>query len=69
LIFSLRPGEAVSHANPGEAFGSRFDVIEEGQRFQAWSRNEDQKPWKSRNAPVPIAICVLHYLFLGPLYW
>jgi len=40
-----------------------FRWLQEGQRFQEWSKNEDQKRWEPGHAPVSIAICLLHFLF------
>ena len=57
-----RPGEAVSYAVSGE----RLEVVrwlQEGQRFQEWSKNEDQKRWEPGHPPVSVAICLLHFLF------
>ena len=34
---------------------------------EAVSTNKDQERWKPERAPVPVAICLLHFLFLRPL--
>ena len=63
LISPVGPGEAVSYAVSG---GERLEVaawMQEGQRFQEWSKNDDQKRWEPGHAPVSVAICLLHFLF------
>jgi len=62
-----RPGEAVSYAVSGGSVWKLLRWMQEGPRFQEWSKNDDQKRWEPGHAPVPVAICLLHFLFPRPL--
>jgi len=49
-----RHGEAVSYAVSGGSVWKFLRWLQEGQRFQEWSKNEDQKRWEPGHAPVSV---------------
>jgi len=63
LIFPGGPVKPFHTQFRGGSVWKLLRWLQEGQRFQEWSKNEDQKRWEPGHAPVSVAICLLHFLF------